>query len=407
MRMKLAGRDSCGKIPKVFLDNDIVKMEFDIHDFANREEQRDEYFYTGTIKAHGHLWKLKVLPRGMQYFDNEAVCIDLVYAGENVSTDPVVTQACIRTQTDSEEIPRHEISKYAFSKELNSNAFSCHNIATREDLIENDCNEAGTLTITVELQVATEQKSVWYPQLTHSSDDIGTLLYNSPETSDITFIIGASKKEFFGHKCVLSVRARVWYDLVLTEASSSSSENNNNICIVLADVDETAFEVLLTFVYYGVVPTFNDDDDEEELAKLILLVANRFGVTELKLYAESILVEYFLVPSNAAALLLFADAYICPLLKEVAMDTYMTDSTTFMNAEDDWNKLQESSKLLTELLVYTNNERTRDSSAVVVDDVDDLDVTSLRERLQRINLDVDGSREMLVQRWKETESTLT
>mmetsp|Transcript_38756 Transcript_38756/g.44654 ORF Transcript_38756/g.44654 Transcript_38756/m.44654 type:complete len:123 (-) Transcript_38756:120-488(-) len=121
---------------------------------------------------------------------------------------------------------------------------------------------------------------------------------------------------------------------------------------------------------------------------------------------ESIMVDKFLVPSNAAALLVFADSYTCPLLKEVAMDTYMTDSTTFMNAEDDWRKLQESSKLLTELLVYTNKDRTRYNSSVV-DDVDELDVTSLRERLQMVNLDVDGSREMLVQRWKETEITLT
>ena len=35
------------------------------------------------------------------------------------------------------------------------------------------------------------------------------------------------------------------------------------------------------------------------------------------------------------------------------------------------------------------------------DDADGLDVTSLRERLERAGLDVDGSREMLVERWKQ------
>mmetsp|Transcript_40387 Transcript_40387/g.45124 ORF Transcript_40387/g.45124 Transcript_40387/m.45124 type:complete len:98 (+) Transcript_40387:3-296(+) len=80
-----------------------------------------------------------------------------------------------------------------------------------------------------------------------------------------------------------------------------------------------------------------------------------------------------------------------------------------MNSVDDWKTLQESPKLLTELLVYATSDQQRYVSVVdgdgnidgTLENTDELDVTSLRERLQQINLDVDGSREILVERWKE------
>merc|ERR1712238_552806 len=135
------------------------------------------------------------------------------------------------------------------------------------------------------------------------------------------------------------------------------------------------------------------------------------GVTELKLYAESVLIEKFLVPSKAAALLMFADSHNCALLKEGTMDTYMTDPQA---VDSDWTKLQESDKLLTELLLYKSSGgaggRKRYSTYVrnvdskganILEDFDDLDVTSLRERLQQVaKLSVDGSRSLLVLRWK-------
>ena len=45
-RLKLAGCDSYGKIPNVFVDgkNNNVKMEFHIHDFPNLPQKRGENF---------------------------------------------------------------------------------------------------------------------------------------------------------------------------------------------------------------------------------------------------------------------------------------------------------------------------------------------------------------------------
>jgi len=159
----------------------------------------------------------------------------------------------------------------------------------------------------------------------------------------------------------------------------------------------------MNFIYTGNEPKLNDDT---EIAKSILVQADRFGCTDVKLCMESVLIQQFLAPSTAAELLLFADSDSCALLKEASMNTYAENSRAVMNSQDDWTKLMESRKLLSELLVYVADGRKQYSSVVkggngTLEDADNLDVTSLRERLEKANLEIDGSREMLVERWKE------
>ena len=73
-----------------------------------------------------------------------------------------------------------------------------------------------------------------------------------------------------------------------------------------------------------------------------------------------------------------------------------------------WKQLQESTKLLTELLVYCMNDSGRKIYSSVTGDGDgtlfdanEYDVTSLRERLEKHDLDIDGSQEILLRRWKD------
>ena len=73
---------------------------------------------------------------------------------------------------------------------------------------------------------------------------------------------------------------------------------------------------------------------------------------------------------------------------------------------NNWKNLSESNKLLLELLASSRTGCKQFSPFIgggeeTVEDVDGLDVVSLRERLCIAELDVDGSREMLVDRWKQ------
>jgi speckle-type POZ protein len=413
-RIKVAGYTSYGNVPKEFLGNKEM-MQFQIHDFANLQEKRGEYIYTNTIKAHGHLWKLYIYPRGdleLKTDYSEYVSFFLKYAGENTKNNSVLAKPIIRTETINAQ---HLEKKYS-----KKNLWGWSEFSKREDIIKNDCNDAGTLTITVELQVATEKKSVWFPQLNYCDNIIGTQLYGSTKASDILFIVGNGRKEFVGHKCIISLRAGSLYDLILTEEQSSSADDGSSgnddesgaIKILLPDLDEFVFETLLKFIYTDEVPKLekydNDDDNNinEKKVKSILLTADRFGCTDLKLYMESILIEKFLVPSTVAGLLLLADSHSCALLKEATMNMYASNSKDVMeSSQDDWTKLKESNDLLVELLVYATSSRKEYSSVVddgngTIEDVDNFDVTSLRDRLQKVSLNVDGSRDYLVELWK-------
>ena len=78
----------------------------------------------------------------------------------------------------------------------------------------------------------------------------------------------------------------------------------------------------------------------EIFARKILVAANRFGITELKFYIESILTDIFLDTSNVASYILFADSYTCALLREKSMDLYKENPIDAMTS-DGWTELQQ------------------------------------------------------------------
>jgi hypothetical protein len=402
--MKVGRTISYGKIPKVFLGNK-EKIHFQIHDFANLNQKPGKCIRTDNIRVQGYLWWLEIFPRGHSGLktDDESVSLYLCCEVENSISNPVVAIADIRTKTKSERSKKTDFNKSGkgwpeFSK--------------RQDIIQFDCTEEGTFTVTVELEIATEKNAVWFPrQSTYNYyDRTGSQLYRSAETtSDVTFVVGNVGKDFMVHKCILKLRARELYELVIVEELSNNNNEGHGIVIVLPDIDEKVFKLFLEFLYTGKVPELDkNDEDDGDIAKLILDAANRFSCTDLKLYIESVIVEKFLVPSNAAALLLLADSYSCALLKEASMNVYVIDPYAVMDSEDDWTKLKESNDLLSELLEYSTTGRNQKYSSGVVNDdghttsdnVGVFDVTWLRERLEKANLDVDGIRQILVERWK-------
>mmetsp|Transcript_28506 Transcript_28506/g.31953 ORF Transcript_28506/g.31953 Transcript_28506/m.31953 type:complete len:466 (-) Transcript_28506:56-1453(-) len=415
-----------------------VTMVYRIENYAVLQDKKKvKCITTNALRGCEHLWKIQVYPRGHEKSKQEKntkgkyVCIGLVYAGTNDKSNPVTAKAILRTKTECREIPRQHFTKTNYSRFF-------PNFVKRKDIINKDCDKDGTLIITVELQVATETKAVWYPPVTFSDHNIVKDLYNCTETADCTFLIGASRTVFLGHTCIFYRRARQLYDLVVEEAAeeeistaaSASLTTKKSSRIVLHDVDAPSFEALLKFIYTGHVPTFNNTDNNQDIyyfyqdmanAKLILSTADQFSCTELKLCMESLLVEQFLVISTAASFLLFADAHTCPFLKERAIAIYTANPKALMEANSlEWAKVKESNDLLVELLLHTNNNMDGTSTSnrrhpqlssmseynaagilLEEEQIEDFDVTALRDHLQNVGLPMDGSRIMLEDRLKE------
>lgn len=239
---------------------------------------------------------------------------------------------------------------------------------------------------------------------------------------------------------ILALRAKILYELVCEESSLSSSEDeqyNDVVTVDLPGIDRDTFEAMLEHVYTVKQPLIEDQDT----AKKLLVAADRFCLTDLKLYVESVLADQFVTPQNAASLLLFADSHSCALLKETTMDLYVSDPTSVIHTPG-WAMVEESDKILSELLkhihtgcrhyFYKNDDKNKNKSKSSnrenneedslsennSDDSDDegkdkdndldrLDVFSLRERLNETGLDVDGSRETLVGRLRNLQEAET
>mmetsp|Transcript_36492 Transcript_36492/g.40298 ORF Transcript_36492/g.40298 Transcript_36492/m.40298 type:complete len:366 (+) Transcript_36492:359-1456(+) len=344
-KLKLVGCDTVGSPPKIF-SGEAVTIRFQIHEFGHREEKINEYLYTGSVVALGHPWKLRIYPRGNEDFsaDVDHVAIYLFYStGSKNNSQSVLAEATIRTKTIK------KILGYATYDDKRGYGWS--NFSKRDNILSDDCDGNGTLTIDVDIKVATETKPTWYPKL-ETCNDFCTKLYHSTETTDVLFIVGSGSKQFKAHKCVLALEARALYELVLMESKDSRERNEDLINIVLPNINESSFESMLQFIYTRKKPMIEDNEND---AKNLLLVTDHFNYLGLKLYTESVITDKILDSTNAARLLLLADSLNCALLKEACMNKYVANPNAVMESLDDWTKLEESNKLLKELLIYTIN----------------------------------------------------
>jgi hypothetical protein len=373
------GTASVGEVPKTSKDfkPEIHSMKFQVHDFANRTEKRDESFVTPILKAHGHPWNLQIYPRGDSRTPTnpEYVSCFLLFKGDK-NQGPFVkfTFRCKGSPIQT--------ASANFTDRKTKDGWGYTEFARRDDVLANYIDENGTLTIEVDMQIAVD--TVWYPKEVKQQETLIDL-YHSPACSDVVFLVDG--KQFNVHKCVLAKRCNTLLEFV---------KENKNSNVEVDNVDKEIFDTIVQFIYTVKQPEFPDANT----AKTVLLAADRFGLVDLKLLAESHLVDKFLDAENAAELLLFADSHSCALLKESAMNKYVSDEKSVM-ASDAWSLVKESPQILHDLLEYAlkwyRQETSTDQSQE--ENIDHyLTVTTLRRRLEKAGLDVDGSRQVLIKR---------
>ena len=441
---------SYGQEPWEHLKENKHTAIFDIYNFADLPQKRTKWITTTSVEVSGHQMRLVIFPRGSSQSnaDVEHVSIFLLNGGEK-NTPAVNIRHRFRTKTkDCGESP-HWNNNFTT---MTTTGRGINNFKKREDMILEDLDSNGTLTIEVDIMIGTKKRNkIWFPQVDPPSKNaLGPRLYRSKDdTSDVSFRVGSSMVESKAHANVLAVSAPVLYELISDTTSGRTTQDDEDI--VLQDINPVAFEMMMEFIYTNKVPDLkhytnknddndggvedegndddedeDDDDDKEEtgdelMAKSIITVADRFGCTSLKLYSESCIVQDILRPSNAARLLLFADSHSCALLKEACMNLSVVDPESVMDSNPaDWKLLKASNDVFEELLLYPRRRKhyfpwldhedvtmnyfpwlNHEDGTWTINDADPYDVTSLRERLEKYHLDTDGSREMLFQRWTE------
>jgi hypothetical protein len=216
-------------------------------------------------------------------------------------------------------------------------------------------------------------------------------ILESTETADVTFKVDDA--EFFLHKCVLAVHCPKLYEFAMLSKGEP-------VVIDKRKIDKRCFESIVDYIYaYDAIDFF-----DEGVAKRILNAANYLGYTKLKLHAEWGLINHHLEINNAIEYLLLAESQSCAYLKEGAMQfclSYLED----IKKTPGWVSLKESPDLLVDLLSYSCKPMSPAANGTTI--IEDIDVPTLCKELQRRDLEIDGTREMLIQRLKDATVMIT
>lgn len=349
----------------------VETVKFIIYDFKDRVERAIE---SPTLKAHGFKWRIRVLPRGNKVSPKSVSLFLRIVDASDIHTN---FSFCCKT---------HE---QRYTERMDSKRFWGGAFLSRERVLDCYLEEDGSLAIEVNIFFASRRKYVWYPKEIPKNEILADLYQNaSSDTGDTLFSV--EDKVYVAHKIILALRGNK-----LSEIANEWDVNKGQI-VVIPKVSGEVFKILLDSVYHVNQPP---EISDKEFATELLVAADRYEFCHVKLYAESVLVDKFLTATNAAALLIFADSYSCALLKEAASNLFVTDAKTVRQGEA-WSQVRESNKLLDELLDWAASSRKRDRDVKDGSDIERWDVTSLRERLERGGDEVDGSREVLINRMK-------
>ncbi len=246
--------------------------------------------------------------------------------------------------------------------------------------IEND--RSVTITFNIQKNGEFPISDVWYPK-NLEPQSILVDLYNdaTSETADVVFSIGGKKDEDYteyrAHKNILALRCKKLYEM--------ANDYGENVSVPIESTREKVFKKILEFVYTVRLPKLKTKD----IAKEVLIAADFYECIQLKLYAESVIVDKLLTNENAAELFLFAESYSCALLKEQAAKIFAKDPSILRNAKE-WSAIKESPSLVLECLEAVTSDRGYE-----------YDIAGLRESCEKYNLEVDGSRQVLTERLRK------
>jgi BTB/POZ domain len=253
----------------------------------------------------------------------------------------------------------------------------------------------GTLIFTVHFKLlAAGDSNIWKPSKISPHPTLSKMRTDLM-FSDIAFAV--ARRTFKAHRIILAQHAPALLRLAenneVEEADSSDTTTTTTTVIEVPDVDPLVFENLLAYCYDGCLP---HPISRFDTVKSLLIAADRFECTSLKLYVEHCEAGRVLCGTNAADFLLLADSLSCAYLKEAALDEIAFVPEAVFRS-DGWTRVMQSERLMMEII------RARYCEPTVEDKknrADCLPVDTLRYHLAVKGLDVDGSRETLVKRFK-------
>jgi hypothetical protein len=373
-------------------------LYFNLRDFRSLPTTRDHYVKTPEFSCNGHDWSLDIYPGGGVAPTAEGyVSIFLKHLSEG-SISANFELMIIDNFGDKERALQ---TTHNFEGKGKGRGWT--NFILRSDILDESQNildSNGTLTVAVSIKlkpttVLFVPKNPLYKliQGMFLNEDTADICFEV-SSAEQTFIFGTTKKEvkpldlFHAHSQILKNCAPMLADLFDLDDS-----DGKNATATVTGIKPDIFRHLLYYVYGGSVP----EKELKKHAKDIIDAADKYSIINLKLEAEAAYVNSVKITmKNVMDNLLYADAKNCPLLKEAIMNFLAENSSDAAEkiAFDDV-----PGHLMKDLLVAFNmkDKSKKDASGATTDELTSLSVNDLRKKLDEMGLDVDGSREAMIE----------
>jgi hypothetical protein len=167
--------------------------------------------------------------------------------------------------------------------------------------------------------------------------------------------------------------------------------------VVISDIKPNYFQYMLWYVYGGSV----SEADLKAHAKGIIDAADKYSIVNLKLEAEAAYIDSATIAMDTAKdHLLYADAKNLALLKEVVLD-FIAENSVEASQKIPFSDIP--GHLIRDLLIaFGRSQQRDDANEEDSDQFSVMRVSDLRRMLDEKGLDVDGSREAMIEALKNS-----
>jgi hypothetical protein len=373
------------------------------HGFADLPHERGSDVVSSKFQCLGHEWRLKLYPGG-EAAENEkgedAVeeSISLFLMSEGYGS--VNVQFCF-------DIKRFTDNNVSFSNHYfrRNGAIGFDWILTRKNVLARLVK--GSLVIDVWMRL--QHPTAFIPPNPSSISFLASLFMDK-KSADVVFKIGgktetvASRDEppmkmqktsvitLSAHRCILMKMAPTLAALLGSNMSPTIVELPND--------SVQAFKSLLRYIYG--LEIFDIGNDIARI-KDILELANKYGVVNLKLEMEELLVSSIsLNVDNFIDHLTYAESKNCALLKETVMDFIIKNridihaSKKFAKIPDDLKENLWNDVITAMAIKFRSDNGSSGEGDGKGGALDTMTIRELRQKAYKKGLDVDGSRETLI-----------
>jgi speckle-type POZ protein len=367
-------------------------LHFNVKNFKDLSTTRDHFVSTPKFSCKGHDWGLYIYPGGIEHSDEGYVSIFLIHCSEG---DITANYKLMIIDKFGKKRNAFEDSNTFWGTGDGYGEPDFAMLSNILDKSKNILDSEGTLTVAVSIEE--EPSDMYIPKNPLLNMIQGMFL--DEDTADVCFEVsstdakeGEQKKAkasdlFHAHSHILKACAPMLADLF-----DLDHRDGKIATATITDVKPDIFRHLLYYVYGGSVA----EEDLKSHAKDIIDAADKYSIVNLKLEAEAAYVKATdIAMDNVMDNLLYADAKNCALLKEAVID-YLAENSTEAVEKISFNDVP--GHLMKDLLVVISRNGNEEAIyTVAADELTTLRVSALRRKLDEMGLDVDGSREVMIE----------